>query len=142
MIALRRVFQDRFGGFDALPHERGNCWPACIAQITGYRLDDVPHVHAEHETTMAANEEMQRWLHAHGWSLFAFNWPEPFPFVPPGTVAILSGPSPRLEGALHAVVGTVDCERREWQLLHDPHPEGAGIMSLSFVEILFRPVMP
>lgn len=109
------------------PHERGNCLPACIASIL--ELDSAEAVlqvqeyfnshdfkHQEHEFSNWY-DLLDAWLEGRGISLSSHgaqyapetNW-----------YYIAGGKSPR--GISHAVV------YQNGQLVHDPHPDGGGIL--------------
>lgn len=104
---------------EALPgEERGNCFQAAIASLLELPLDDVPHfVALGKDAWWTATEE---WFAARGvhiaWQpICEHGW------LPLGLPIMVTGRSPR--GAwTHVVI------YQDWELLHDPHPSGAGIV--------------
>jgi hypothetical protein len=103
-----------------LDGERGDCYRACLASILELALEDVPHVclHADwRERTVA-------FLRPFGLGLLTVNvFPEDYPReLFPDAWHVMAGPGQR--GVRHAVVG------RRAIMLHDPHPSGAGLLSI------------
>lgn len=123
------VDQDRFGGSNAPPGERGNCMQACLANVLNLPLGRVPHFYdtAQDETQQAI--EISQWCAARGW-LCVYLSPEwlrcPWVVFPPEALLILSGTSPRNSAWSHVVVGHV--AQDGWRLIHDPHPSKDGIV--------------
>lgn len=138
-MKIKPVMQTLFGGDPDNPVELGNCWPACFATLLGLELNDVPHFYAEERDPQKANYNAWTWLRERGWHVIAITWTEHAPFQLPGEIVIISGKSPR--GAHeHAVIGRIDHTKEfGFELLHDPHPSGAGIEGVPIsYEILFR----
>lgn len=114
---MKPVDQTRFGGPDAAPDERGDCWSACIASLLEVPMAEVPHF-IRHDTMDEINEEVRVWMLARGFLLLTL---KPDGWEPPdGAFAIAAGAGPR--GHRHCVV---------WQggrgMAHDPHPSRAGL---------------
>jgi len=123
------VDQDRFGDPD------GNCLQACLATLLDLDIGDVPHFTGEDWRA-----RMGAWLRTRGLWALAFS-------PPAGTLeetarwldetvpgyAIVSGQTPR--GLLHATVWYAG------ELVHDPHPDRAGLLSVEDVLVLV-PVDP
>lgn len=101
----------------------GNCWPACIASITGIPLNEIPNFCAEYADTWLL--EASKWLTARGWGVLEIqrnegsdNWW----VIAPGLFVIVSGKSPRGDWQ-HSIVGRcMEINRVEY--VHDPHPAG------------------
>ena len=119
------VDQDRFG----LPD--GNCLAACVASLLELPLAEVPHFAGERWRA-----DLDEWLRARGlWALM---------FVPGAATSlaeasawldatvsgfcIVSGQAAR--GLLHATVW------RGGDLVHDPHPDRAGLLDVEDVIVL------
>jgi hypothetical protein len=120
----RRVFQTRFGGAEALPEEKGDCFQACVATLLGIPLEDA----------FDANEAYRRWksgelgesMRAH-WFLQFEDWCELRGFrvlveQEPigGVLALAAVASPALrdtegkpEGHEVLAIG--------WEVVHDPN---------------------
>lgn len=116
-ILARRQHQTRFGGVDAPEHERGNCYPTCVANLLDLDVESVPNFGPGKDWA----EQAQKWLQDRGLSFMTFNT-DPTAFGSPytGLVVIAGGKSPR--GHNHAVLWS------DGKLLHDPHPEGGGLV--------------
>lgn len=111
----------------------GDCLKCCVATITHYPYDDVPHFAQSRESWWS---RMRLYARARGFDWGAWD-PADFAGVadqfPAHARVILSGPSPRGPW-WHCVVGNLDLE-----LVHDPHPSRAGIESVGDV---IAPVLP
>lgn len=121
---MKPVFQTRFGD------PEGNCLMAAVASILGVPLDDCPDLY-EHE-----KRDRNWWLTLERWLLrdhhFAPIWC--VEYVPAG-YSVISGNSPR--GLRHS------CVALDGKLVHDPHPEGAGLVEGSVRGyITLVPVVP
>jgi hypothetical protein len=112
----------------------GDCLRACFASIFDRSLLEVPHF-AE-----ADDADDDWWELARGFVTrvtlgeYELKWFPPRPQIggpggiSPDHAVVLTGPSPR--GPFnHAVVG----DPRTMEMLHDPHPSRAGILSLDVV---------
>ena len=92
----------------------GDCFRACVASILDLPIEAVPHFA----------------LLGHRWSLVAevylaalkrdFDWVPPAAYA--GGLVVASGQSPRCPDIRHAVIW------RDGQMIHDPHPDGTGIV--------------
>lgn len=100
----------------------GNCLAACVASILEWPLWAVP-AFEDARRGLHMNHLLADWLELIGREL---DWRDGHQFVP-GEFYIASGKSPR--DVYHAVV------YRDGVLVHDPHPSGAGIVS---VERIYR----
>jgi hypothetical protein len=118
---------------------RGDCFRACVASILELPIEDVPHFVAIEKDWWG---EVQRWLAK--WDLFALwirvgedfmlGWPAET------TYCILNGESPRAKGRKHCVVARLD--GWNFEVVHDPHPEGGGIVGTPESAVLFVPMHP
>lgn len=127
---MKPVMQTKFGA-------EGNCFDACVASLLGLPLEEVDYFKGE-ETWYA---DFQNWLAPRGLAYVEVNCCDPSPFYrfPLPVLAIAGGPSPRgVEGG-HAVV----IELHQWakKIVHDPHPDGTGLVSIKTVGLLvWRPL--
>lgn len=109
----------------------GDCWRACIANLIGWPLVQVPHFVRDcgDDWLMATG----RWIRTEVGLQLRVETDPRFPFTPgDSALVILAGPSPR--GVLHAVLGD-----RNGDIVHDPHPSRAGILSVEGVFYLSAP---
>ena len=114
------ILQTRFSS----PGVHGNCFLACITSITGIPLEVIDHI----------DGSKQNWFQL----LYPIWWEHGFKFAgsltdpdrilsyTPGIDGfyIVGGESPRGVAAGHAVVF------KAGEMVHDPHPDGTGILSL------------
>lgn len=122
---MKPVQQTIFG------QKKGNCLPACIASILEIPIDDLPNFCAKKGTNWIT--DTAEWLHLHGWSMFYFSlnprrkrkdgrvnadWHFN---IPRDALYIAGGKSPRGNWN-HA------CIYRDNELIHDPHPDGTGLV--------------
>lgn len=120
---MRPVHQDLFGAPDA--EVVGNCYPACIASLLECDLSDVPHVYQLHRDNDAALTELLAWLQPRGFTIMCHPWGDWVHRWLNGALVIMSGKSPRGDWS-HAVIGRITADG--WSLVHDPHPDGTGIV--------------
>jgi hypothetical protein len=135
-LMRQRVFADpaRADGrsTDGTP---GDCLRTALAVLTGQPYDQVPHAALYGLSWL---DVLRRWartldsdiayLTVHGGSIrYAF------PHGPPARL-IAIGPSPRSALATHAVVANGDLE-----VVHDPHPSGAGLPRVDDVLVWCAP---
>lgn len=123
----------------------GNCYQAALASVLELPLEQVPHFAQDGERWQ---ETSSAWLSAQG-VIRSFYVDEhltrlTYPlYVEPGTdfwgtpadsiIGVLgAGPSPR--GPFRHVV-VLDPETGD--MLHDPHPSGAGVLEVDEVELIF-----
>ena len=109
----------------------GDCWRACIANLTGRPLAQVPHFVRDYGDEWLTQTAL--WVRAEiGMELKVDTDPR-FPFAPgDSALVIFAGPSPR--GVLHGVLGD-----RDGNTVHDPHPSRAGVLSIEGVFFLAAP---
>lgn len=117
------VDQDQFCDPD-LPSEeqRGNCLQAVIASLLDLPLDEVPHFVKEHVDSGGQLhwwDQMWKWLAARGWAIHAAGLD-----THRTENLMASGPSPRGNGIHHVVI------YRDGEMVHDPHPDRSGILSV------------
>jgi len=107
------------------------CYAACIASITGIPLDEVPHP-VESDFSPQAwclyRNTLVRFLRYRGWWLAYI--PVATEWGPPKGYAIISGNSPR--GTGHS------CVALDGKIIHDPHPEGGGLVTTEEYEVLIE----
>lgn len=102
--------------------QRGNCLQAVIASLLDLPLDEVPHfVQDDVNSGGRVNwwNSMIEFVHTHGWGLHGATLE-----THPGEHLMVSGPSPRGQGIHHVVV------YRDGQMVHDPHPDRTGLLSV------------
>lgn len=107
---FRPVMQTKFGG------GLGNCMIACLASMLGVPLEEVPDIPPTDPTRPF---KLDAWLKREWGLRLAHLHGDP---VLLGIAAIRGGPGPR--GFSHA------CIYVDETLLHDPHPEGGGLLSM------------
>lgn len=118
MSGFRPVDQTRTGE----PH--GNCFAACVASILGLPLEAV-----DFDGSADWWNRADAALRKIGWAYFEAKVAEGWEaIVPRGAYYIASGMSPR--GIKHAVV------HRDGQMVHDPNPARAGILSVEEIGFL------
>lgn len=122
---------------------RGNCRDACICTILGIQLDDFPPGWVGDGTGWREPEDCN-WIDRLNevlarWGVRWVQTPaESMSWSTPGTLAILSGLSPREtpEAPMsHAVVGRYT-RGGDWEIVHDPHPDGGGLKEIRYVSFL------
>lgn len=114
---MKPVMQTKFGD------PEGNCFEASIASYLGIPLEDVP-VMAPMRTDMNVFwATLLEWLQEHH-GLCLVRAPSKGTWVPPGVYHLIGGLGPR--GLRHAGVG------KGGVLVHDPHPEGGGLLEDSY----------
>lgn len=96
----------------------GNCVATCYASLLGIPLAAVPELYGTSNQTLAE----AAFLRERGLGLVRVPLlpGQDLPYVSPGTYHLIAGLGPR--GYLHRVVGL------DGQILHDPHPEGTGLV--------------
>jgi hypothetical protein len=102
-----KIKQTKFG-----PQE-GNCYPVCISVLTGIQLEMIPNFCTE--DLWFANSVS--WLHTRGFSVVYLEGSPAYTSFP----YIATGKSPRGD-FYHSVIMNAGA------LLHDPHPDGTGII--------------
>lgn len=123
------VFQDKFY-VAGVPEakQRGNCWSAALASLLDLPLAAVPNF-VEIDVLGGPNW----WWHTDkylGLLGYELKWGNR---NPPQGYYIMSGISPRsTEDCVmyHAVIG------REGKMVHDPHPDGQGLLNVTQVQYL------
>jgi hypothetical protein len=125
---MKPQHQTTFGGPDAPPEERGNCFAVAIASLLGVDAAHVPNFIRADDYI----EETAAWMAERGLAIIGFET-NPVAFVPQWrdrVTTIASGRSPRGDWE-HAVLW------RGGKLLHDPHPSGDGIVGApTYYEVL------
>lgn len=122
-----RQFQTRFG-VEPGTKECGNCFSTCIACLFDLCTETVPNFCA---STGDWWQELNDWLLPRGWTAVLVrggDWLREIPRQHPGLTYIAGGKSPR--GTDHCVL------MRDGRLLHDPHPEGLGLVSVEDATLL------
>lgn len=117
----------------------GNCFSACVASILECPLEDVDLSATTEDWWLAFNELLK------SKGLFFVDFPVMtnghVPEIPLEVYVIVTGPSPRHD-CLHSVVGRrgPDPEPgRAWiEYVHDPHPDGAGVKSMTYIGFLVQ----
>jgi len=103
----------------------GNCMEACLASMLERPLDQIPYFGAATPDNVEDwSIRLQRWLADQGLFFIEvrMDLPEAVIVIPSSMLCMVSGPSPRYPGILHAVVGcTGGPGRSEVDLLHDPY---------------------
>lgn len=128
---MRRVYQTRFG----VPE--GNCTEAVIASLLHLDLAEVPELRlcAERGGTVpvGVNDVIDTFLASRGYARVVIRMDaRPWPWIPAGIVVAAGGTGPRGFGHLcvyRSIPGGFD-------LLHDPHPDGGGLVEVEDVWFL------
>ena len=122
MDDLSRQHQTVFGD------KKGNCFAACLACLLRLPVGDVPNFCGDNwEPNGEWFRECIRWLAPRGYTAICLK-PEDWMNEHPGLTVIAGGPGPR--GCDHCVL------MRDGKLVHDPHPEGGGLMSVADVTLI------
>lgn len=122
---MKPVLQDKFYD-DSLPDDkqRGNCLSAAVASVLELELHEVPNfVEIDDDGGQHWFEHVCQFVKSHGYD-YIF-WPvedERCPTPEPGEFYLMAGKSPR-GNFYHIVV------YRDGEMVHDPHPSGAGILT-------------
>lgn len=120
---MKKVFQTNF-----TPGE-GNCMSACLATILGLKIEEVPNFRKQTTNGIEFYQAIQTWLKDFDMFLLVMRLTEGIYFYPfpEETIMIAGGISPRFKDKeiSHACVGTIK-DGYNFQLIHDPHPEGNG----------------
>ena len=116
-----------------------NCFQTCVACVLGLGVDEVPDC-CNGTLSEWSFDKFQRWLSNRGLqaveitlgvaSLHPVAWP---------VDCILTGPSPRGGNLLHAVVGKLQPGLGGFDVVHDPHPSGDGVVDVHHV-LFFVPI--
>lgn len=125
---MRPQHQTLFGGADHPAAERGNCFAACIATLLEVELASLPNFCAWPASSWW--DRTNEYLSEH-FGLWLINLPVERPEVawaPENVLRVANGPGPR--GHRHSVV--YDGKG----LVHDPHPSGAGLLSVDSLDFL------
>lgn len=124
-----KVYQDEFTTLtpDGTKRGNGNCLTACLASLFEVPLHEVARIQ-DCPPDGSWFRMVHDWVRTRGQTFDHLRHE-----VPEG-YSIASGPSPRGPWD-HSVIYWKD------QLLHDPHPEGGGLKSVSYY-MVFRPLNP
>lgn len=143
---MKPVHQNVFG------KNRGNCMSACLASLLELNVDDVPCFMRDYKSKWY--EEVQKWLGQRGLMLLRILMPvdakgdargfvssEDYRFQAlPECLCMITGKSPRGE-FLHTVVGRIK-NGYDYQLEHDPYPNGPGIIGFPVCIEFLIPLNP
>ena len=146
----RFVDQTMFGT-DFTQPDIGDCMRACVASLLAIPLSDVPNfwdlVPSDQDPALGYGPQIIAWARSRGWTRLHIDaenvtdWMRAFGC--PGTLAIIGGRSPRAtedRATTHAVVG--QWTGVGWTLVHDPHPDGGGLVGDPTTVSLFVPFDP
>lgn len=123
--------------------DAGDCLSACLATLLELEIGEVPKFRRDHgpEGMMPA---ARTWLaENYGFSLLRVclkTTRSDRLESAPGQLCIAGGRSPVAGGLYHAVVGRIGDDG--FELLHDPHPEGLGILGEPLALYFLVPVDP
>jgi hypothetical protein len=112
------VMQTRFG-------RQGNCFEACIASLLDMSIERIPDL-AAYDDDGEWMGRLNEWLSKMGLAYFEARIPRDEMkgfFSDKDFCHVMIGPTNRFTDLQHAVVG------RKGQLVHDPHPDGVGVLS-------------
>ena len=115
---MKPIIQTKFGRPD------GNCLEACVASIMEVGIDEVP----DFPCGASWFGKLEEWAALRGFECIyvPVHWP-----IQPVGYYIMNGPGRR--GLRHSVVA------HDGIMVHDPHPSGAGLLSVDSYVLLFRP---
>lgn len=144
---MKKVYQNMF----VFTHGTGNRFSAALASLLELDLAEVPNFVPVHNGQWL--EACQEWLSSRNLTLLRIILPETFPVnhyeegkeirfreLNYPVLCIASGKSPR--GSFHhSVVGNV-FGLANFELLHDPHPEGNGLDGLPAYFDFILPLNP
>ena len=122
--------QDRFGGKDAPPKERGNCDKTCLASFLGISPGEIP----DYQELPAGEWHDVRFdfLQKRGLAAFAVSFIAP---LVPGYCLVI-GKSPRGDWD-HVVIGLVRRDNRvHVEYVHDPHPDQTFVDGVKYLEYI------
>lgn len=125
---MRPVLQTRFG------EPEGNCTEAVIASLLHLDLAEVPELRlcVERGGTLpvGVNDVIDTFLTSRGYGRIVVPMnTRPWPWIAPGIVVAAGGKGPRGHGHL-CVYRSTD---GGFDLLHDPHPDGGGLIEVEDV---------
>lgn len=101
----------------------GNCFRACVASLLDLPIKDVPAFETMRDREGEWWREFERFLNERGFDFDGVEYDRPGDDEPGvGGYFIVNGDGPR--GYRHSVV----CDRRG-ELVHDPHPQGGGVLA-------------
>lgn len=145
------IMQTRFGFPGKAPIEEwGNCGEACLASLLDLPLSAIPDINDTAYREFGAVDVhwgtvFKRFIESQGYSWWRMNWETAYTWAPQflsvGQLAITAGPSPRSPDGTdrHGVICRWTGDR--WDLVHDPHPSGEGVLAVYDVDILV-PLLP
>jgi hypothetical protein len=121
---MKKVFQT------IVDKGRGNCFAACLASLLEIDIENIPDFLANGEANF--DIEIEKFLRPLGLTFIRIYdpWEDNHLWLPslPGTYFIISLPSQKYPGGLHAVVGTVKLQESgtmRWEVVHDPNAGNA-----------------
>ena len=125
------IFQTRFSTAEG---EKGNCMTACVASLLDLPIEKVPYFFDFPDFWDA----VFAFLYEQGCEYNGCLRPDADGSIgwdgAPGIDGyfIVAGPSPRWPGARHAVI------YKDGRMIHDPHPDGTGILYVEEVDDIRR----
>ena len=129
----RWITQTRFYDPTGANPNKGNCLETAVACLLDIRLDQVPDFNGASGDGAVQNDNFEAFVESLGFHVMSFFRSEGKGVYQPECLYLASGPGPR--GCHHVVV------MRDGHLEHDPHPSGAGLLSVEHVRVLV-PVDP
>lgn len=105
--------------------DRGNCFPACIASILEMECEDVIQIQELYDNDMWC-ETLQHWLNKRGYRWRALTGDDNIL----DKHILVTGKSPRHPDCTHVVIYL------NGKMVHDPHPDNAGILDEQYFEII------
>lgn len=109
---------------------KGNCYATCIACLLDLEVEDVPNFCVDYPADEWF-QETQRWLAKRGTGTVYYTGGQTaldeLTALYPAAYCIVAGPGPR--GCDHVVI------YRGGEMVHDPHPSGAGLVEVEGVEL-------
>ena len=131
---MKPIVQDKFVKFanDGITKiERGNCFPACVASLLEIPLNQVPNIE-ELFDCYAWFDVFVCWLENKGYEYVVSTKDE---CENSGDYYLVSGKSPRGDFN-HIVI------YKDGKMVHDPHPDGTGVLTEVDFERIIKLKLP
>jgi hypothetical protein len=125
---MKKIIQTRLHeGMEPLS-SRGNCFPACIASILEIECEEVIQIQ-EYYDEKDWNHRLAKWLHDKGW---VWRYATMEDIRSQDKFILVTGGSPRHVDLTHVTIF------QNGEMVHDPHPSGAGITDQRCFEVIER----
>lgn len=123
------VYQTEFG-------HQGNCFSACLASIFELPLETIPNFHTLASDNKEWHAAVRKWLSQYGFSYLSLNLKdaddEELQALLPGWHIVCGVSARHPDGDVHHATVW-----RDGKFVHDPHPEGNGLIEVLAADMLF-----